>query len=99
MTSSSPSTQYRDPLPPTISLESLPALTEDRNSDGKSLANPPRSSQFPRSIARSPDSADENLSEWYTSYPEELDTSNNAYECVNPEFQFLVDIVPALSSQ
>lgn len=58
---------YRDPL------ASLPAdlapLPEDKNPDGKSLKNTARTGARDRS-------------EWYEGYPEELDTSNNAFECV-----------------
>ncbi|GAA5987722.1 hypothetical protein JCM5350_008082 [Sporobolomyces pararoseus] len=72
---------YRDPLPSTLPIDSLPNLTEERTSDGKSLKNPSRSSLLPHSESSSfapPPSS--NLSEWYTTYPEELDTSNNAYD-------------------
>ncbi|GAA6026783.1 hypothetical protein JCM8097_005859 [Rhodosporidiobolus ruineniae] len=57
---------YRDPF--TALPADLPPLTDDRNPDGKSLVNPPR-----------PASEGE-LSAWYSSYPEELDESNNAFD-------------------
>ncbi|BGP23009.1 DOPA 4,5-dioxygenase [Rhodotorula toruloides] len=56
---------YRDPL------ASLPAdfalLPDEKNPDGKSLKNPARADGKERS-------------EWYEGYPEELDTSNNAFD-------------------
>lgn len=64
------SISYRDPLPASSPFASVPPLTDDRNQDGKSLLNPLRE--------------DGNESEWYRSYPEELDESNNAFECVFP---------------
>ncbi|GAA6006506.1 hypothetical protein JCM11491_004987 [Sporobolomyces phaffii] len=70
---------YRDPLPSTFPLDSLPSLTDDRNPDGKSLVNPTRSSFLARTQPVRFDSEDQ-LSEWYDTYPEELDTSNNAYD-------------------
>ncbi|GAA5943377.1 hypothetical protein JCM3775_005912 [Rhodotorula graminis] len=59
-----PTTTYRDPLADLPAP--LHALTDDRQPDGKSLVNPAR-----------PDHA---LSPWYTSYPVELDQSNNAFD-------------------
>lgn len=60
-------TSYRDPL--ASFPADLASLPDDKNDDGKSLRNPPRTDGKGRS-------------EWYESYPEELDTSNNAFECV-----------------
>ncbi|GAA5835712.1 hypothetical protein JCM9279_004626 [Rhodotorula babjevae] len=61
---STPVATYRDPL--AALSTSLAPLSDDRQPDGKSLVNPAR-----------PDDA---LSPWYTSYPEELDQSNNAFD-------------------
>ncbi|GAA6048961.1 hypothetical protein JCM3770_007139 [Rhodotorula araucariae] len=62
MAAPAPPARYRDPL---ASLPvDLPALTDERNADGKSLVNPPRPNPSP----------------WYTSYPEELDETNNAFD-------------------
>lgn len=90
----SSSFEYRDPLPPAFSA--LAELTDARNADGKSLQNPPRSSLLNRDRRAVPSTQAQTsapakrdaegsaeLSEWYTSYPEELDTSNNAYEYVS----------------
>ncbi|GAA5931700.1 DOPA 4,5-dioxygenase family protein [Sporobolomyces koalae] len=58
---------YRDPMPATFRNSSADALTDERNADGKSLKNPHRP-------------ASDDISEWYSGYPEELDTSNNAFD-------------------
>lgn len=63
-----PATLYRDPLATLASTAAQVPLSEERAADGKSLLNPPR--------------ADNQLSEWYESYPEEFEQSNNAFECV-----------------
>jgi hypothetical protein len=63
-----PATLYRDPLATLSSTAAQVPLSEERAADGKSLLNPPRD--------------DNRLSEWYESYPEEFEESNNAFECV-----------------
>lgn len=63
-----PATLYRDPLATLSSTAAQVPLSEERAADGKSLLNPPRE--------------DNRLSEWYESYPEEFEQSNNAFECV-----------------
>lgn len=63
-----PATLYRDPLATLSSTAAQVPLSEERAADGKSLLNPPRE--------------DDQLSEWYESYPEEFEQSNNAFECV-----------------
>ncbi|GAA5903926.1 DOPA 4,5-dioxygenase family protein [Sporobolomyces salmoneus] len=78
---STDSFQYRDPLPSTLPLDSLPELTDQRNEDGKSLVNPPRSSLLPScSTFQTTTKVKEELSEWYEGYPEEIDSSNNAFD-------------------
>lgn len=57
---------YRDPLATLPPAAAQTPLSEDRQADGKSLLNPPRS--------------DDKLSEWYESYPEEFEQENNAFE-------------------
>lgn len=64
-----PATLYRDPLATLASTAAQVPLSDERAADGKSLLNPPRE--------------DNQLSEWYESYPEEFEQSNNAFECVS----------------
>ncbi|KAG0666667.1 hypothetical protein C6P46_004333 [Rhodotorula mucilaginosa] len=61
-----PATLYRDPLATLSSTAAQVPLSEERAADGKSLLNPPRD--------------DNRLSEWYESYPEEFEESNNAFD-------------------
>ncbi|GAA5843911.1 hypothetical protein JCM5353_006641 [Sporobolomyces roseus] len=82
MSPPSPSTPvYRDPLPPTFPLSSLPSLTEEKNPiDNKSLLNPPRSALLPHSEFKPTRNDEANLSAWYTSYPEEFVPEKNAFD-------------------
>ncbi|POY74382.1 hypothetical protein BMF94_2576 [Rhodotorula taiwanensis] len=57
---------YRDPLATLPTAAAQTPLSEDRQADGKSLVNPPRS--------------DDRFSEWYESYPEEFEQENNAFD-------------------
>ncbi|GAA5862927.1 hypothetical protein JCM3774_006689 [Rhodotorula dairenensis] len=61
-----PAALYRDPLATLSAAAARGSLSEERAADGKSLLNPPRE--------------DSNLSEWYDSYPEEFEPSNNAFD-------------------
>ncbi|KWU46354.1 hypothetical protein RHOSPDRAFT_31805 [Rhodotorula sp. JG-1b] len=61
-----PATLYRDPLATLASTAAQVPLSDERAADGKSLLNPPRE--------------DNQLSEWYESYPEEFEQSNNAFD-------------------